>query len=752
MILLLRGSNHPMRRQPLRQKPSCSYKTKRMKTLLAFLLLTLTQKAFPQTTAKEDTTSKTMKALVVSGSKRPIEVQPDKTVLNVDAGTASIGQNVIDYLRQAPGVVIDAAENIQLAGRPGVTVYIDGKNTQLSAQDLAQLLKSIEVSNVRQIEIVTSPSAKYDAAGNAGIINIKLKKSLTDGFNGTLTGSYAQSKHARGNATTNLAWHKGKTVAFFNGGINDGLQHVIADNDRTAGARTFTQRSLEKDFFHGHSVRAGLDYSLSKKATLGVLWMKNYRYTRMENGSNTFIHLPGATDTAIYTKSLAPFPVNRNSFNLNYNFNDKNFTYGLDADYTLFRSSLNNIIANEAQNGSGAKLYTYGTQNNADVDIRLSSFKGDMEKIFAGGVKLESGFKVVQTTTDNRLQVSNSYNSTWGVDTGKTNNFRYKETIGALYASIKKESGKWNWQAGLRAEHTTVNGSSVDLKGAVNNRPDTAYFNLFPTLYLQYAPTQTHHFNLTANRRIDRPSYQDQNPFIYVLDALNSEQGNPYLMPQFTTAIEVSYTYKWATSVKLGYAHTTNYFEGLTYQVGKGTVMIPQNAGTKDMVSLSLSTPLQPAAWWNVYLSLTPYYHYYHVVLSGFATSETQSGGSFAFNGYVGNNFTLGKGWKGEISSWFNYQNRAAIYVSKPIGSVNAGVQKNIWKDKATLKLSIVDILNTQCWQQTATTRDFQLTTYRKWESRNLTLGFSWRFGNKKIKGARERQTGGEKEAERIKQ
>lgn len=722
-----------------------------MKPLLALLLLIAAQKTLAQSITKEDTTFKKLKTIVISGSKRPVEVLPDKTVLNINAGPVAIGQNALEYLRQAPGVMVDAAENIQLAGKTGVTVYIDGQNTQLSSGDLAQLLKSIEPSNIRQIEIITNPSARYDAAGNAGIINIKLKKGLTDGFNGSLTGSCVQSTHARENATAALNWRKGKTALFFNSGINNGLQHVTANNDRTIGNGTITQRSIEQDFFHGHSARAGLDYSLGKGSTLGVLWMKNYRYTRMNNNSETVLHQPAATDTIILNNSLAPFPSDRNSFNLNYNHAGPGFTYAVDADYTVFTSSLNNRLRNDVQNGQGATLYTTATDNDARIGIRLSSVKGDAEKTFAQGMKGEAGFKLMQTATDNRLQVSNGTGGQWIADTGKTNFFRYNESIGALYASLKGESGKLQWQAGLRGEYTRVRGRSTDLKGVEGNKPDTGYLNLFPTLYLQYRLSARSRLGLTANRRIDRPSYQDQNPFVYVLDALNSEQGNSYLLPQFTNNIEIGYTYNYATSVKIGYARTVNYLEGLTYRDGKKTVMIQQNAGTKDMVSLSISTPWQPAPWWNVYLSLNPYYHYYHVVLDGFAVSETQRGGSFAFNGYVGNNFKLGKGWKGEVSGWFNYQNRATIYVSKPLGSLNLGVQKNLLKDKATLKLSLVDLLNTQRWQQTAQTSDLQLTTYRKWESRNLTLGFSWRFGSSKVKAARERQTGGEEDAGRIK-
>ncbi len=179
--------------------------------------------------------------------------------------------------------------------------------------------------------------------------------------------------------------------------------------------------------------------------------------------------------------------------------------------------------------------------------------------------------------------------------------------------------------------------------------------------------------------------------------------------------------------------------------------MIPQNAGSRQMLTFSVSSPLKITKWWSSYISLTPFYHYYLVILSGFGFDKNEQTGSWGFNGYVGNNFQLGKGFKGEVSSWYNYQNKATIYTSKPLGSINVGVQKNLLKDKATVKLTINDLFNTQHWQQDARNESLVLTTYRKWESRNLTIGFTWRMGNTKIKNARERQTVGEEDAGRIK-
>jgi len=727
-----------------------------MKPLLSIFALFVASASFSQTKdtlrQTDDTlTAKSLNGVLVTVAKRPIEVLPDKTVINLDAQPSAIGENALDVLRRSPGVMVDASENIQLNGRAGVTVLIDGKNTQLSAQDLAQLLKSVEAANIKQIELITNPSSKYDAAGNAGIINIKLKKSLTNGFNGNLTGSYVQSRHARQNATTNLNWRKDKLAVFANAGLNNGLQHVLATNDRTAGSRTFTQRSIEKNFFDGYSIGTGADYSLNKKSTLGILWMLNRNNTKMDNGSTTVAKGFNLADTIFNTRSIAPFRTNRNAFNLNYNYSTESLEYTMDADYTVHRSSVNNIITNDILNSSEAKIGNNATLNNQEVQIKLYSVKGDLSKNLFSTLKLEGGFKWMSTRTGNSLQVQNDNGSQWKIDTGKTNNFRYHEDIGAVYASIRSTGQKLSWQVGLRSEQTIVKGRSTDLKGTQINQPDTSYLNLFPTLFLQYKLTAKHQLGLSANRRIDRPNYQDQNPFIYFLDALNTEQGNAYLQPQFTNNVEVSYTYNYATTFKIGYAMTSNYIEWLTYQDGKFTVQTPQNAGTKRMLSFSFSSPLRFTAKWSAYLSLTPYYHSYEVLLCGFGTTERQNGGSWAFNGYLGNNIELGKGWKGSFGGWFNFQNRATIYVSKPIGGLDVGVQKNILNEKATVKLALVDLFNTQRWEQTATTNELQLRTYRKWESQNITLGFSWRFGNNKIKQARDRNAANEEGVNRIK-
>ena len=725
-----------------------------MKILFSLLLLTTSTLLFSQTDspAKKDTIVATrLQQVILSSTKNATEVYPDRTVINVDAQINAAGDNALQLLRRSPGVVVDATDNIKMNGKSGVTVLIDGKNIQLSGQDLAELLKSIEAGNIQQLEIITNPSAKYDAAGNAGIINIKLKKSLSNGFNGNIAGSVAQSTHARQNGTLNLNYRRGKAALFMNAGGNNGLQHTVANNDRLSGNQTFTQRSVEKDQFDGYSLRTGADFFITKKLVVGALWMRNYKNTFMDNGSTTLLALLSRPDTLIETRSIAPFKNKRNAFNVNVNYNSAKVQYTLDADYTRFNSSVNNSLVNESIDDQKRLINRNEIENNQQVAIEIASLKGDWTLQLPKQYQLETGFKLMKTTTNNALVVKNQAGMQWIADTGRTNYFKYREGIGSLYASLKNGGKKFSWQIGLRAEHSTVKGTSADLNNQVSNRPDTAYLNLFPTLYLQYKLTENYQVGLTANRRIDRPNYQDQNPFIYSLDALNSEQGNPYLIPQLTNSVELYYTYKYATSFKINYSKTNGYIEQLTYQNGKYTIMIPQNAGSRQMLTFSVSSPLKITKWWSSYISMSPFYHHYNVVLSGFGTSRNQQAGSWGFNGYIGNTLQLGKGYKGEVSSWYNFQNQATIYTSKPIGSLNVGVQKNLLKDKATLKLTINDLLNTQRWQQEAVNENLVLTTYRKWESRNVTIGFTWRMGNTKIKNARERQTVGEEDAGRIK-
>ncbi|MDB5196784.1 MAG: TonB-dependent receptor [Flaviaesturariibacter sp.] len=736
------------------RKQSFVFQTPNMKRFIFFFLTqTICLVAFSQSDSLQkavDTLfSKTLTNVVVQSQKRLIEVKTDRVVFNPEALPAAAGQNVLELLRSVPGVVVTPEEAIQMGGKNGVTVLIDGRNLQLAPEDLAQLLKSITGDVVKSIDIIANPSAKYDAAGNAGIIDIRLKKSLVNGVKGSLSGSWVQSDHARQNASAAINWRKNRWSLGLNAGANNGLQYVTADNERQSSNTYVKQHSLEKDRFSGYNLRANADYKLSPASTLGFLWMRQYKYTRMDNGSQSILQQPFQPDTTINTRSQAPFGMNRDSWNSNYAFRRNNMTWDVDADYTNYISSVDNGVENQWQKGS--VVYDNKAFRNAtNITIRLASLKVDFSQKWRNGQRIENGAKWQRSLAQSRLFAENLSAGNWIADSGKSNQFRFRETIAAAYGNWFYEGKKWSLMAGLRLEASTIKGAVAGI-GETSAGPDTAYINLFPSVAAQYQLSEKNSLGLNLSRRIDRPSYQDQNPFVYVLDAFNIEQGNPYLQPQFTNTAELTYAYKNTSFFKVRYSKTVGLFEQLTYATAKGTVQIPQNAGSRQMLNFVLSTPLTITKNWLVYLNAEPYFHQYRVQLSDMATNEKINRSSWGFNGYISNTVSLKNNWRLELNGWYNFQNKATIYTSKPLGSANLGVQKKTWQQKATLKFAVTDLFNTQSWSQTANTENLQLHTYRKWESRNITVGFSWRWGNNKIKSSRDRQIGNAEALGRIK-
>lgn len=725
-----------------------------MQKALSIILLLAVHTVHAQVPVQTDTLkAKTVSSVTVVASQPYVKTLVDKTVLNIAAKPSVVGQNALELLKNAPGVIVDPNENIQMGGKNGVTVFIDGQNTQLAAQDLAQLLKSIESDNIKEIEIISNPSAKYEAAGNAGIINIILKKSITNGWNGSLTANFTQSTHGRYSLSTNQNFRKNKWNWFGNLGMNKGYQETIANNDRKLLGQEMQQRGIEKDDFGGNSSRAGVDYALNKKTTIGILWIQNNRFTIMDNNNLTLLQSNQGIDTNVLTQSVAPSQIKRNNLNLNYKWiNGAHNSLNIDVDMTRFHSSLDNLVNTYLASYTPMPFFQNAIQNKANVQIEIKGFKADYAYLIAKKIKAEAGLKTVYTLSNNQLGVYQQMNAIWKADTGKSNDFQLKERIHAGYMSFQASHQKWTIQTGLRAEYTSVNGRAISLDQIKRFKPDTSYVNLFPTVFIQYQLNAKNQLGLSVSKRIDRPSYQDQNPFVYQLDAFNSEQGNPYLLPQITYSAELNYTYQYATNFKLQYSITRNYIEQLTYQVGKNTILTPQNAGERKMLYFSMSSPFRVNALCNMYVSISPFYQSYQITLNGFGTVENRKQSSWGVNGYMSQNIQVGEGWNAEITGWYNFQNATTIYRSKPLGSINLGVSKKIFQEKATIKLALTDLFNTQRWEQTARTNSLDLLTYRKWESRNISFGFSFRFGNNKIKMARERETGANAEIDRIKQ
>lgn len=715
-----------------------------MKYFFAPLLL-IAQNSFAQTTDSTATGSlslKTLSAVSVTSKPAPVKIALDRTIVNVAALPAAAGANALELMRNLPGVTVDAQENINVSGKGSVMVMIDDRPTYLSAQDLAALLKGIMADDVKEVELLSNPPARFDASGNAGIINIKMKKSAVTGVHSNVGGSWVQSTHARQNMSWSGNWRQRNLNFYWNASGNRGYQETVANNDRILKDGVITQRSLEEDKFWAASLRSGIDYKLNQKSTVGLLFTSNARHTTMQNNSVNSINKN--FDTAIQTATRLPQTITRNGLNANYAFTGKRGGLNIDVDWSRYGAEYNNEVLNTIFGK------TAGQANDLQVGIQVWSARADWNRQMAKGIKLEGGVKWVHTANRSDLSSFGLSNRIWKQDSIRSVNFLFNERIAAAYGSVRHEGKKWSWQGGLRAEATSVKGKARNGVGTTDNRPDTSYINLFPSLYLQYNVAADHQLLFNASRRIDRPTYNDQNPFMYNLDAFNMEQGNPYLRPQISYVAEAGYSFKGSASLRLRATHTEGFIDQITYAFGNNTVMIPQNAGTRQQLSIPISAPVPIGKKVYTYLYAEPFYQRFNTTLQSFGASQQLKNSSWGFNGYLSLNVELQKGWSVNANSWYNFQNRTTIYRSLPINSVSIGGAKNIGK-AWNLRFVVNDLFNTQRWQQTATTENLQLTTYRKWESRNATISFSYRFGNNKIKEVRERQGGNEDELGRLK-
>ncbi|MFC5282713.1 outer membrane beta-barrel family protein [Pedobacter alpinus] len=366
------------------------------------------------------------------------------------------------------------------------------------------------------------------------------------------------------------------------------------------------------------------------------------------------------------------------------------------------------------------------------VLINLFSAKADLSTKFLKNGKFEGGLKFTSSQTENNLKTMQQ--NAMEQQQNQANDFNYREQVYAAYGSFNKNFNKWSLNAGLRTGLTQSKGQSLDNNQSKTILSDSLYLNVFPTLFLRFQKDENHSFGFSYTKRLNRPSFQDQNPYIYRTDSYYAQQGNPLLLPQYTQSLGLDFTWKGQTQIKLNFNQTKNLQENIIIQTGDQTLAKWVNAGTRSFLNINVSSPFQIAKFWSGYASAEPYYQFYKADLSKISSLGNINNGGLGFNSYISNNFDLGKKWTASLSNWFNYASRSSIYKTKAITSVDVAFKKQLLGDKMTLNLAYRDIFNTQRWAQTALAGDINQSSVRKWESSGAYFGLSYRFGNQKIK------------------
>ncbi|HEY8896993.1 MAG TPA: TonB-dependent receptor [Niastella sp.] len=711
--------------------------------------------------------AKTLGEVTVTGKRPLIENKIDRMVVNVEAAPTNAGASALEVLEKSPGVTVSNEGDISLKGKQGVRIMIDGKPTYLSPADLANLLKNLPASALDQIEIMTNPPARYEASGNSGIINIKTKKSLNEGLNGSVTigGTMGFFKlrdkwyhPIRTTTSINLNYRKGKWNLFGNynynyreGNGNLDLTRRFFEKDGSLNSTSSTMTNF--DFRNNNqTLKLGFDYYANKKNVFGIVVNGFGFFGRPAPYSTQTISRPDGSTEQVLTS----YNTNRNNFfnysaNLNYKhtFDSTGRELTVDFDYIGYNNHAKTTLYTDIYDAANNALGHLTLFGDIPGVINIYSAKSDYVHPLKNNFRFDAGFKVSYVKNDNEVQYQRNDNGTWKPD-NRSNHFIYQENINAGYVSINKKWKKWSAQAGLRVENTIAKGKQVTNDSTFTRN----YTSLFPTMYLNYEVNKTHTFTLSYGRRIERPNYQDLNPFIWFLDSLQYRQGNPYLLPQYANNIELRHTLKGKYTTTINYTVTDDVISQLLKQNTEKriTFLTTDNVARFKNIGVAINAPFTVVKNWNVNLFVNVFNNRYEGVYYNSFTGKNDpidiSYTSALLN--VSNTFSFKKGWSGEVSGFYRGKNIEQLTVADPMYFMNLGVQKTVIKGKGTVRLNIRDPFHWQQFKGRTLYSDIDVKIHNRWDNRNVTATFSYRFGKTSIAQARKRNNGASEEQNRA--
>ncbi|HTK19280.1 MAG TPA: outer membrane beta-barrel protein [Mucilaginibacter sp.] len=687
---------------------------------------------FKTTTIRLEPLSSILNEVNITAIKPFIEQKRDKVVLNVGSSVTNIGTTVLEVLEKSPGVTVDRNGGITLQGKTGVLVTIDDKPTYLSGGDLNNLLSSMSSAQVDQIELIANPSAKYDASGNAGVINIKTKKNKVKGFNGSVTTSIGQGVYPKNNQNLTLNYRSGKINTFFTYNRNwvkyllnlYALRKYSDDNDvLTAMLR---QPSYFKGISLNNTLKTGLDYEISPKTAVGLVLSGTLIQRDGGNTSTaTWLNSAGAADSAIATVNQNNSRFKNGSINLNgRHVISASQDIVANFDWLHYAIQTNENFNNQLLAPNG---YMEQSRGNIPTTINIVSGKTDYTLKHGESTTFQAGLKSSHSSTDNIASYQNFDGLNWIEDNTKNNHFIYNENINAIYGNVEQKYKHLTIEAGLRYEYTSYHahqlGNAIQKDSAFSRN----YGGFFPSGSVSYQTDSLNNFTLSAGRRIDRPVFQTLNPFYFIINKYTYQTGNPYLLPQYSWNLQLSHQYGNLFTTSLSYSIISNYFSQLFLaDTAKGILLYSQgNVGHTSNLGLSTSVTTSLFKWW----SLTAQAVYNHKRLAGF-NGNNYSSKINQLNVSSTSQFIISKAYTAELSGFYTTKARNDIQeLLYPTGQLSLGLSKSILKKKGTLKFSARDIFYTNAME--GLTQFPNATEYfkEKRDSRVFTVAFIYRFG-----------------------
>ena len=698
--------------------------------------------------------AKELQEVVVSAQRRIVEVYSDRMVFNVQGTINSAGDNGLDLLRKAPGVLLDNNDNISVLGRSGVLVYVDGKRLPLSGEELANYLQNLVSEQIDRIDIISNPGSKYEAQGNAGIIDIKLKKDKNLGGNGNLALTASKGIQPRANISANGNFRNKIFNSFGSLGYNYTRSFMNMDYDSYQNDYFITERNRINTKLNSVNYRAGIDFFVSKYATLGVLVTGNNGNSSRDEKSLMSLYTrtnPDKLDSTLIATNISDRNFDQHTYNINYALSKNQATLNIDADFGRYLNKQEYYQPNNYFDPSGEVLLnSVINEMNTPSDIKIISFKTDYEKPMMFG-KLGLGVKVSKVISDNTFLYYAVVDGVSNQNNSRSNKFKYDENVYAGYLNYNAKLGeKWGISTGVRLEQTETKGDLTAFDPSLQQPAvNSNYLSVFPSLGFSYQMSPINNFNFNAGRRINRPDYNVLNPFKMQVSELSFRKGNPFLKPEIVNNAELGYTLMNKYNFKVSYSRTK---DQITRLIGpddfnpKASYISWDNLAHQDVWSANASLPIDINKWWNLFANLSCNYLNNQADYGNGAIVDVQA---FSYNFYGQNTFQLGKGFKGEISG--NYSGPGVwggVFKYDASYGITVGIQKKFF-DNLNVKLNMSDITNQLYWSGISNFNGLVSSGSGRWDSRRVALSINYDFGNSQIK-SRKRNTGLESEARRV--
>ena len=691
--------------------------------------------------------------VIVSADRPLIVARPDRYVVNVSGNIQSAGRNALNILQNTPGLLVSQKGDISVLGN-NVEVWIDGRPSRMTGEQLQAFLNSMQGGEIDHIEVITNPSSRYDAEGVGGIVNIRTKKGLQFGVNGTFTAGYRQGRTDREDAGVNLNWRREKFNLFGNYSINRNSywERIYQINvlQTPTGEVAFNQSGIAKASKAGlrNTVRAGLDYFIDPKNTFGII-INAYHADDATGDLRTITNISPAYNGINYSTANNIKSGNRNGIQVNMNyqsiFNKPGQQLNFDLDYAHFGSTPFMQNANRYYEPGGALFGDVEQLRNSNPQsIEVYSAKLDYVQPLWEGARMETGAKISQTKTDNDLKYDVFVGSDWQVDANQTNRFIYKEQIDAGYINLSQQLGTFSLQAGLRGEYTWLEGEQKTT-GEVN---DKSYFDLFPTFFVNYNASQKHTFGLSYSRRLSRPGYYNMNPFEVAIDAYSFIAGNPNLTPAYTHNVQLSHTFARGLMTRIGYSHTTDLImqAPVVDDATQRTGLVWKNFGKSQNVNAMMNYRKQVIKIWTANLTVQGSY---------LKNTSEEASGEFVSKGssltvQLNNNITIMPNLSAEVTGMYISGMRMGYYVFEPMGNFSVGLRQTLLKNKMTLSLTVNDILYTSNTKASAKYENVNNSLQVENDNRYVNLTLRYNFGSTTVRAARNKTTGIEEETSRA--